>query len=160
MTAKLPLALLFAGLSCSCEIADFYDGDQKYVLYDSSVPPAVGTERREAMADDPLATEVLPGAAAPAVLDDNLQRVFQLEAVIDELNRAGPDGAAERDLLLRKVEALQGEVQWRKARAGERYAAARDLRLDRLLAMPVQATAAGDAPADASPAGEAAGDGR
>ena len=129
----------------ACALADFYGDQEEYVLYDSSVPPADGTEERELEREqgaDPLEGLLDPVGDPEAVAEDSgtspeVARIFILQNLRDELARALADGIGDADLLATKIQDVDREIAWRKEEAGADYEAARAVRVERLRAVPV-----------------------
>jgi hypothetical protein len=134
-----PLPLRSLSLACvlvcgSCSIGDFYEKD--YVLYDSTTPAAQGSAARaeqDALAADPEA----PAPAADEDLAASVARIFVLENLRDELDRALAAGVGPGGDLARKRADVERELVWRTAAAGDALPEARAARLARLLGFPV-----------------------
>ena len=128
--------LLLVALLGGCTLGDYYD--REYVLYDSTVPAATGSPERaeqERIAADANAS----GGEVPArVGDAELERIFVLENLRDELARALSDGVGDQQALARKREDIDREIAWRRETAGEAYVSAREARLERLRSFPVE----------------------
>lgn len=125
----------------ACALADFYGDQEKYVLYDSSVPPAAGTEER-AEQGDPLEGLLDPVGDPEAVAESSgtspeVARIFILQNLRDELARALADGVGDVELVAAKIKDVDREIAWRKEAAGAEYEAARAVRVERLRAVPV-----------------------
>lgn len=106
------IALVFvAACSTGCGLQDHYG--KEYVLYD----PAAA---REARAEAPR--------AEPVAGDDELARLFELESVLDELNRLIRDGVEPTAALIERRGAVELELAARRRDAGAAYDAARAAR--------------------------------
>lgn len=127
--------LLVLLLPCmpACELAGMYD--QEYVFYD---PDGEAEAAAEAEAESKQAETALPppqtqvpaepGAQSSLSISD-LDRLFQLEAVLDELNRAIQDGLDHDGRLTAKRGEVELELVRRKRVAGEAYGQERRRRL-------------------------------
>lgn len=145
------LALTGAAFLCACSLGQYYD--REYVLYDST-PGGRDAQARDgagqasaeeaAKAGDPAAG--LPQAAAPASgapdpaalsADRDVDRIFVLENLLDELDRAIAAKVGEATRLQEKRGQVAAEIAWRKELAGPLYERARLLRIERLARFPV-----------------------
>lgn len=131
---RIPSVLLVLSIvAASCSLADFYD-DREYVLYESKPPAPHGSPER--IAADADAAEADPDAAeAPAAAD--VERIFVLENLRDELDRALADELGEAAVLQQKRADVEREIQWRRRELGDAYVEARKARLQRLMGFPV-----------------------
>lgn len=122
--------------SASCSLADFYD-DKEYVIYDSTTPPTQGSPERAEEERIAAATDAVAQDAEAATVEAALERIFVLENLEDELDRALSDGVGDAAVLQRKRDDVQREIEWRRREVGEAYDAAREQRLQRLTGFPV-----------------------
>ncbi len=144
---KLAIVLVLAAALAGCSLADAYD--KEYVLYDSTPAAAKGSPGRaakdaEAAVDDarqgdPEGAATAPAAGAPGELgaDADLARIFILENLLDELDRALRQGVGDAARLQDKRTQIDAEITWRKAEAGALYERERGVRVERLSRFPV-----------------------
>lgn len=124
--------LLVLLLPCmpACELAGMYD--QEYVFYDAEGQAEAAAEAEAAAQNalPPPQTEIPAEAGANASTGGlDLNRLFQLEAVLDEINRAIRDGLDHDGSLATKRQEVDAELAWRKRVAGEAYGQERRRRL-------------------------------
>lgn len=144
---KPALALILPALLGACSLADMYD--KEYVIYDGRSQAAPGSPervaqdaalaQREAERADPVANTPGPvdGRLAAVSAEGDVDRIFVLENLFDELDRALRANVGDPSKLHEKRAQLAAEIAWRKAEVGPLYERARALRVERLAAFPV-----------------------
>ena len=140
----LPLLLAFLPPAAGCSLGDMYD--KEYVLYDSTTPAAKGSPARQAAGAKEAEAEARradPAAAVPAdprvaavSAEGDVDRIFLLENLLDELDRAMRESVGDVQRLHEKRTQIEAEIAWRKAEVGPLYARARALRIERLARFP------------------------
>lgn len=125
--------LVLVAVVGGCSLGDFYE--KEYVLYEPTPPAATGSPARaaETVAPDPEAEP----PADDAGLEANVARIFVLENLRDELDRAIAAGIGDVDALQRKRQDVEREIAWRSVEAGDALVAARAARVEALLGFPV-----------------------
>ncbi len=144
---KPVILLILVMLLSGCSLGDFYD--KEYVLYDGNKTGAPGSPGRPAQEgkDAEHAVERADPAAAATPAKDprggevttsaDVDRIFTLQNLLDELDRAIRDQAGDAARLAEKRAQVEAEIAWRKAEAGPLYERARALRLEQLARFPV-----------------------
>lgn len=148
---KSILALLFALALGACSLGNYYD--REYVLYDSTTGGRDAASRDAATQNAALdaaklgdPASALPASGAPVTpaatqdqgaVDVDVDRIFLLENLLDELGRAIAANVGDVARLQEKRAQVEAEVAWRKTEAGPLYERARSLRIERLARFPV-----------------------
>jgi hypothetical protein len=139
MLPLFSLALLFGAAGCT-GVDGFYE--KEYVLHDgtqsgsgaAAAEPADARTPAEAASAD-ARTEIAAGVDSDTARD--LERVFVLENLHDELGRAIRDGVGDLEALELKQQDVARELAWRRSTVGEAYAEARRARLEQLRNFPI-----------------------
>ncbi|MBI5850233.1 MAG: hypothetical protein HZB39_04230 [Planctomycetes bacterium] len=148
---KSILALFFAAALGACSLGGYYD--REYVLYDSTSGGRDAASRDAATKNTALDSakqgdpaSALPASGAPAdpaatqdqgAIDVDVDRIFLLENLLDELGRAIAANVGDAARLQEKRTQVEAEIAWRKTEAGPLYERARSLRIERLGRFPV-----------------------
>ncbi|MFO1050972.1 MAG: hypothetical protein U1F36_02000 [Planctomycetota bacterium] len=144
---KPVILLILVTLLSGCSLGDFYD--KEYVLYDGNKAGAPGSPARpaqEAKDAEHAVEHSDPGTAAAPARDPragevtttaDVDRIFMLQNLLDELDRAIRDQAGDAARLAEKRAQVEAEIAWRRAEAGPLYDRARALRLEQLARFPI-----------------------
>src|SRR5690606_10660168 len=123
MRHLLLLGLALSGVLAACVKPGFYD--REYVLYDGRNRPAPADGTAEAAPDAPEPAafteeeiDALLADPGPATAEPGLRRLFVLENLVAELDRAIADGVGDVAALQQKRADVARELDWRRAQAG------------------------------------------
>ncbi|MGE0142396.1 MAG: hypothetical protein AB7I19_03975 [Planctomycetota bacterium] len=130
-----------------CSLAEFYG--QEYVIYDpkaQAAPGSPGQEARDGAIADKLVERSDPVKSAPSAnesgvpavsAEGDVDRVFLLENLLAELDRALREGVGPTDQLHQKRTQIEAELEWRRKEIGPLYQKAREQRIAFLSRFPV-----------------------